>query len=44
MTHEVADFHRERPAWRLHMVSVLMDGLYEALGWQDPLPVRDAYE
>ncbi|HVG59217.1 MAG TPA: hypothetical protein VNA24_11725 [Hyalangium sp.] len=44
MTHEVADFHRERPAWRLHMVSVLMDGLYEALGWRDPLPVRDAYE
>jgi len=43
-THEVADFDRERPAWRLHMISVLMDGLYEALGRQAPLPVRDAYE
>jgi len=43
-THEVADFAREQPAWRLHMLSVLMDGLYEALGRQDPLPVREAFE
>ena len=43
-THEVADFDRERPAWRLHLISVLMEGLYEALGRQAPLTVRDAYE
>jgi hypothetical protein len=44
VAHEVADFQRERPAWRLHMVSLAMEGLYEALSWQNPIPARDAYE
>ncbi len=41
---EVVDFQRDRPAWRLHMVSAAMDGMYEALSWQNPIPARDAYE
>jgi hypothetical protein len=44
VTHEVADFQRERPAWRLYMVSQVMSGMYEALDWQNPFPVSDAYE
>lgn len=43
-THEVADFQREHPAWRLHGVSSVLEGLYEASNWQSPIPVRDAYE
>jgi hypothetical protein len=44
LTDEVADFQRGRPAWRLYMVSSVMDGLYEAMDWQDAFQVRDAYE
>lgn len=44
LAHEVVDFQREHPAWRLHMVSVVKDGMYEALGWQNPIAARDAYE
>ncbi|WP_233261750.1 hypothetical protein [Vitiosangium sp. GDMCC 1.1324] len=46
LTHEVSDFQRERPAWRLYMVSTLMGNLSETLSgeWQNPFPVRDAYE
>jgi hypothetical protein len=44
VTHEVADFHRERPAWRLYMISGVTSGLYEALEWQNTLQVRDSYE
>lgn len=44
VTQEVADFQRERPAWRLYMVSDVMSGLWEALNWQSPFPVKDAYE
>lgn len=44
VTHEVADFQREHPAWRLYMVSHVMRGLREALDWQNTLPLRDAYE
>jgi hypothetical protein len=40
----VVDFQRERPAWRLYMVSDVMSGLSEALEWQNTFPVRDAYE
>lgn len=40
----VVDFQYERPAWRLYMVSDVMSGLWEALAWQNTLPVRDAYE
>ena len=44
IAHDVADFQRERPAWRLHGVSSVLEGLYEASDWQNPIPVRDAYE
>jgi hypothetical protein len=44
LTHGVADFQHERPAWRLYMVSEIMLALSEAPEWQDPFPVRDAYE
>jgi hypothetical protein len=40
----VVDFQRERPVWRLYMVSDVMSGLSEALQGQDTFPVRDAYE
>ncbi|HYO72712.1 MAG TPA: hypothetical protein VEU33_42220 [Archangium sp.] len=44
LTRGVADFQHERPAWRLYMVSEVMLALSEAPEWQDPFPVRDAYE
>jgi len=44
LTHGVADFQHERPVWRLYMVSEVMLALSEASEWQDPFPVRDAYE
>ena len=44
MTHAVADFQRERPAWRLYMVSRVVEGLCEALDWQNSFQVGDAYE
>jgi hypothetical protein len=44
LTHGVADFQHERPAWRLYMVSDVMSGLWEALDWQDTFAVGDAYE
>ena len=44
LTHEMADFQHERPAWRLYMVSTVKSSLYESLDWQSAIPVRDAYE
>jgi hypothetical protein len=44
LAHEVADFHRERPAWRLYMVSNVRSGLYEALNWRNTLQVDASYE
>lgn len=44
LSHEVVDFERERPAWRLYMVSNVMSGMYEALNWQNTLQVDDPYE
>ncbi|HYO58990.1 hypothetical protein [Archangium sp.] len=44
VAHEVVDFQRERPAWRLYMVSNVMSGLREAVDWRNTLPMRDAYE
>jgi hypothetical protein len=44
LTHGVADFQHERSVWRLYMVSEVMLALSEAPEWQDPFPVRDAYE
>jgi hypothetical protein len=44
VTHEVVDFQRERPTWRLYMVSNLKNSLYETLDWQNSTTVRDAYE
>ncbi|QRN99084.1 hypothetical protein JRI60_08710 [Archangium violaceum] len=44
IAHEVVDFARERPAWRLYMVSHVMSGMSEALDWQNTFPMRDAYE
>lgn len=44
IAHEVADFQREQPAWRLYLLSRVMTGLYEATDFQNTLQVRDAYE
>lgn len=44
LTHGVADFQHERPAWRLYMVSDVMSRLWEALDWQDTFAVSDSYE
>ncbi len=44
LTHEVADLQRERPAWRLYMVSSVMGALGDALNWQDTSQVRARYE
>ena len=44
ITHEVVDFQREHPAWRLYMVSEVLGGLREAMDWRNTLPMRDAYE
>lgn len=44
VAHEVVDFERESPAWRLYMVSNVMSGMYEALNWQNTLQVDDPYE
>jgi hypothetical protein len=44
ITHEVVDFQREQPVWRLYQVSRVMSGLLEALDYQNTFQVRDAYE
>lgn len=44
ISHEVVDFQREQPAWRLYQVSRVVSGLYEAMDFQNTLAVRDAYE
>lgn len=44
IAHEVVDLHRERPAWRLYMVTGVLRGVNEALDFQDIFPVRDAFE
>lgn len=44
VAHEVVDFQRERPAWRLYMVSDVLGGLRESLDWKNTLVARDAYE
>ncbi|MFY0525491.1 hypothetical protein ACN28I_20885 [Archangium gephyra] len=42
VAHEVVDFQRERPAWRLYMVSNVMSALSEPP--QSSFPVRSDYE
>lgn len=44
VAHEVVDFQRERPAWRLYMVSNVKNSLYRVLVGQNTIPARDAYE
>ncbi|HEX8704856.1 MAG TPA: hypothetical protein VF815_38845 [Myxococcaceae bacterium] len=44
IAHDVVDFDRARPAWRLYMVTDVMDGLCDALDWENVYPVCDAYE
>jgi hypothetical protein len=44
IAHEVVDFQRERPAWRLHMAHSVLGSLCEALDWQNWRQVCDAYE
>jgi hypothetical protein len=41
---EVADFQRERPAWRLYSVASVADRLFESLDWQNTFQVGDAFE
>ncbi|HYO74735.1 MAG TPA: hypothetical protein VEU33_52565 [Archangium sp.] len=46
LVHEVVDFQRERPAWRLYMVSNLMGHLSETSSGEglNPFPLRNDYE
>ncbi|MFE8596189.1 hypothetical protein [Archangium violaceum] len=46
LTHEVVDIQRERPAWRLYMVSNLMGHLSETSSGEglNPFPMRNDYE
>ncbi|WNG24170.1 hypothetical protein F0U62_09155 [Cystobacter fuscus] len=44
VAHEVVDLQREHPAWRLYMVSNVIDGLLDAVDSKNTLPARDAYE
>jgi hypothetical protein len=44
IAHEVVDFQRERPAWRLYMLASVADGVCEALDWQNSRLVGDAFE
>jgi hypothetical protein len=44
VAHEVVDFNRERPAWRMYMVGNVIDGLCEALHWQNSRHVSATYE
>ncbi len=44
IAHEVVDFQREQPAWRLYMVSGVMQGVNEAMDFQNAFQVRDAFE
>jgi hypothetical protein len=44
IAHEVVDFQRERPAWRLYMVGNVISAICEALDWQNSFKVGDEYE
>lgn len=44
VTHAAADFQRERPAWRLYGLWNVLEGLFEAVDWQNTSHVRDEYE
>ena len=44
IAHEVVDFHREQPAWRLYMLARVMGAMGDALNWQDIAQVRARYE
>ncbi len=44
VAHEGVDFQRERPAWRLYMVSNVKRGMWEALDWPNTFEVDDLYE
>ncbi len=44
VAHEVVDFDRARPAWRLYMVSDVTHAVCEALDWKNVYEVSDAYE
>lgn len=44
IAHEVADFERERPAWRLYLVSRVMSDVFKVLDYQNTRQVRDGFE
>jgi hypothetical protein len=44
IVHEVVDFQRARPAWRLYMVGNVISAVCEALDWQNSFQVGDLYE
>lgn len=44
VAHDVVDFQHERPAWRLYLVSNVMDALLDTVDQQNTLPTRDACE
>ena len=44
VAHEGVDLRRERPAWRLYMMSKVKRGMWEALDWPNAFEVDDLYE
>ena len=44
VAHDVVDFDRARPAWRLYMMSDVINGVCEALDWKNAFQLSDAYE
>ena len=44
VAHDLVDFQHERPAWRLYLVSDVMNGLLDAVDPKTTFPTRDAYE
>ncbi len=44
LAHEVVDLQHERPAWRLYMLSQVIESLCEELEWQNLFQVGDLFE
>jgi len=44
VAHDVVDFDRARPAWRLYMLTEFRNGLRDALDWKNTSQANDAYE
>ncbi len=44
VAHDVVDFDRARPAWRLYMLTEFRNGVRDALEWKNTSEANDAYE